>query len=176
MLTGGNQVLVAPSMPPQPATLNPLTYLTFPAVQNGPDYRIATLTGVEAECLATMDTIDTQIGHALLVPDEWLVENTRDINASQNATNTFGSGAIAVSYHNGFSGGINCYSGLMGEYQTYGLNLGGAPGLASPFVEWFGGAFLIGTTPGYEEGTAIFEWSLDPRAESSADPLYNPWP
>ncbi|MHB8177943.1 MAG: hypothetical protein ACYDA5_05090 [Vulcanimicrobiaceae bacterium] len=167
-LTGGNQVLVAPSMPPQPLVTNP-------AVQNGPDYRIATLTGVEAECLATMDVIDTQIGHPLLVPDEWLVENTRDINASQAATNTFGSGAIAVSKYNAFDGNINCYSSLMGNYQS-------APASAlatlytNPLVQWFGGAFTIVGNQQHSQGVAMYEWALDPRAESAADPLYNPWP
>ncbi|MHB8153815.1 MAG: hypothetical protein ACYDG3_12275, partial [Bacillati bacterium] len=166
-LTGGNQVLVAPSMPPQPLVTNP-------AVQNGPDYRIATLTGVEAECLATMDTIDTQIGHALLVPDEWLVENARDINASQAATNTLGSGAIAVAYRNSNPGGgaPNCYSMLTGAQSNSAIQ--GV--IADPLVQWFGGAYLIDPTPGYQEGLAMYEWSLDPRAESSADPLYNPWP
>jgi hypothetical protein len=91
-LKRGNQDLLAPDLPRQPGNIlkDPNSKIRIPPVERYGKYRLTTLTGVEAECLAIEQRRRKRHGRTALVPDEWLIENARAKNRSAIANNYAG--------------------------------------------------------------------------------------
>lgn len=171
-LKGGAQTLIAPTLPSQPSvTPNP--------VETSGAYRLATLSPVEAECVATMNQLRLQNALQPLVPDEWLLENVRAYNKSQIANNTqIPTGSYILSPRNGQGAGSStCYQQVTGE-----ATIGNPPIEIDPLLVWFSGAWASYPNPNgsqYSPQTiAVEEWMRDPRGESGADQLWgnSAWP
>ena len=169
-LTGGNQTLLAPSLPPVPT-------ITPPAWETNGDYRLATLDATtEMPCVMGWQYRRTQLGLAMGVVDEWTLENVRAINAyfhSPSATsppwpgNTLG--GLVTGETNG-SGGTDCANSLLNagmfSVNTYASN---------PQTVWFAGQYLP-YIPGVSTMSAngLSEFPVDPRAFT--DPNVPVWP
>jgi hypothetical protein len=161
-LTGGNQALVAPTLPSVPSGYTPPTWET-----NG-DYRLATLNAsTEMPCYIAWQYLRAQYGLAYGVVDEWLTENERAQLANVTAV---GSGtAIPITTGNsGASGGTSCPASVVNatlfSQSAYATD---------PRTLWFGGAYLP-----YNGGAAsafgLAEFPIDPR--SFTDPSHPNWP
>ena len=61
----------------------PYKYVRVPAIEQTRNYRITQLSRIEAECLAAEQIRRHQLHRDPLVPDEWLMENTRAMHKAQ---------------------------------------------------------------------------------------------
>jgi hypothetical protein len=164
MLTGGNQVLKAPTLPAEP-TVTPAAWET-----NG-DYRLATLDeSTEMPCYIAWEYERTQRGLSGSSVDEWLTENVRAVNTAAIANN---GGAFPVVTTQGAtsSGGTSCSAALFNS-SMFAANAS-ATNLRTI---WFGGRYMAYSSYGgtYNEAAGDAAFPVDPR--SYTDPQIPNWP
>jgi len=165
-LNGGNQTLLAPTLPPVP-TITPQPWET-----NG-EYRLATLDATsETPCFVDWQQERAANGLAAGSIDEWLLENVRAINLYKQDPNRVGlpwpGNAFGALTTGGWSsGGTSCSDGVSASF---------APGASiytvDPRTEWFAGQYLTGSSSVSVEESA--EFPIDPR--SFTDPNVPNWP
>ncbi len=159
-LTGGNQTLVAPTLPTVPSGY------TAPAWETNGDYRLATLNAsTEMPCLIAWQYERAQNSLAGSSVDEWLVEQVRKINAYQAVAPA---GTSLVSYEietpgTNASGGTSCGASLV-DTTLFSRNATAT----DPRALWFAGQYVYATAYG------IAEFLIDPR--SYTDPNHPVWP
>ncbi len=160
-LTGGNQSLVAPTLPTVPSGYTPPTWET-----NG-DYRLATLNAqTEMPCYIAWQYERAQNNLAGSSVDEWLTENVRAMLGYSTA-NDGGSTQELTTGDVGISGGTSCWNivnPLAGSYAT------------DPRTLWFGGEYNYYGLNGNMTSSAfgVAEFPIDPR--SYTDPNHSNWP
>ena len=162
-LTGGNQTLVAPTLPSVPAGYTPPSWET-----NG-SYRLATLDATtEMPCLIAWQYERAQIGLAGSSVDEWLLENVRANNAYAAVAPPlsvlhFISSAVDVD-----TGGTSCAASEITPWLFTQL-----AAAADRRALWFGAQYVP-----YNSGTVsamgAAEFPADPR--SFIDTSYPNWP
>jgi len=167
-LTGGNQLLSAPTLPPVP-TITPAPWET-----NG-EYRLATLNATsEAPCFVDWQNERTANGLAAGSIDEWLLENVRATNTYQQSPNyanapwpgnAFGS---ITTGNEGQSGGLSCQSGVALVFVPGNIAINYADN-----AEWFAGQW-VPYVPGVHSAMESAEFPIDPR--SFTDPNVPNWP
>ena len=102
-LTGGNQILLAPTLPSVPAGY------AAPAWETNGDYRLATLNAsTEMPCLIAWQYERAQNGLAGSSVDEWLLENVRANNAYAQTLTAGGSAYPISTGGSSSSGGVAC--------------------------------------------------------------------
>ena len=169
-LAGGNQTLLAPTLPPVP-TITPQPWET-----NG-EYRLATLSPTtETPCFVDWQQERAANNLPAGSIDEWLLENVRAFNTYRQDpafTNPPWTGnrwgVLTTASPDG--GGTSCQENIVtyfpptnfNGYDTYTLN---------PQTEWFAGQYLTGSSTVSVEETA--EFPIDPR--SFTDPNVPVWP
>ena len=169
-LTGGNQTLLAPTLPPVP-TITPQ-----PWEING-EYRLATLNPTsETPCFVDWQQERTSNGLPVGSIDEWLLENVRAFNTYRqdpnyrNAPwpgNPFG---LITTGNEGQSGGVNCQNGIAVNFPPSPPIAGNYP--LDPQTLWFAGQYLTGSSTVSVRQSA--EFPIDPRA--FVDPNVPNWP
>ncbi|NNM99982.1 MAG: hypothetical protein HKL91_09305 [Candidatus Eremiobacteraeota bacterium] len=144
-LTGGNQVLLAPVLPPVPT-------ITPPAWETNGDYRLATLdASTEMPCLIGWQYERAQRGLSMGSVDEWLVENVRDANLADQAQQT---AKLVTNAGEQNSGGTDCVnSNVLGAFAGAGTSVY----TDDPRTVWFFGQYLFST------GFGLTEFPIDPR-------------
>ncbi len=168
MLTGGNQSLLAPTLPPVP-TITPPTW-----EQNG-EYRLATLNATtETPCFVDWQNERATNGLAAGTIDEWLLENVRAVTTyEQNPTGT-GAPWPGNSYgtlttgNDNVVGGSNCASMVDPSFAT-GVN----SYATNARTEWFAGQYLPYVSGSSVSARGNSEFPIDPRA--FADPNVANW-
>ena len=167
-LSGGNQTLLAPTLPPVP-TITPAPWET-----NG-EYRLATLDPTsETPCFADWQQERAANNLPAGSIDEWLLENVRAFNTYRqdpnyaNAPwpgNPFG---VITTGNEGQSGGASCQSGVASSFvpgaNAYAVN---------SRTEWFAGQW-VPYVPGVHSAMESAEFPIDPR--SFTDPNVPTWP
>jgi hypothetical protein len=159
-LTGGNQALVAPTLPTVPSGY------TAPMWETNGDYRLATLNAsTEMPCLIAWQYERAQNSLAGSSVDEWLIEQVRKINAYQAVAPV---GTSLTSYEietpgTNTSGGTSCAASLV-DAALFSQNVTAA----DPRGLWFAGQYNDTTAYG------IAEFPIDPR--SYTDPNHPTWP
>jgi hypothetical protein len=166
-LTGGNQTLVAPTLPTVPAGY------TAPAWETNGDYRLATMNAqTEMPCMIAWQYERAQSNLAGTSVDEWLLENVRALNAYQQVAAAGTSlGSMQIASATGTSGGAAC-SGYIDPqfnavYDAMAMN---------QRTLWFAGQYV---PFGYNGNTSVSamglaEFPIDPR--SYTDPNHPTWP
>ena len=169
-LGGGNQTLLAPTLPPVP-TITPQPWET-----NG-EYRLATLDPTsETPCFVDWQNERTANNLPAGSIDEWLLENIQALNAYERSPGAVPGPWPGNSYgdittgNGGGIGGTSC-EGFLGGY--FAATNGGQYTL-DPQTEWFGGQYIP-----YVPGSTVSaimggEWPIDPRAFT--DPNVKIWP
>ncbi|MHB8392866.1 MAG: carboxypeptidase-like regulatory domain-containing protein, partial [Acidobacteriaceae bacterium] len=164
-LTGGNQALVAPTLPAIPS-------YTVPAVETGGSYRLLALNANEVPCLTAWQTDRTAIGVFSGVEDEWLAEQVRDVNGwvqtGAGAGKTYN--PLTIGNTNVSGGSAPCSSALFSPPSI--LTTSFAPYGNDPRTLWFAGTWSI--YQGGLQASGIAEFPIDPR--SFTDPNYPNWP
>ncbi len=166
-LTGGNQTLLAPTLPPVP-TITPQPWET-----NG-EYRLATLNPTtETPCFVDWQQERASNNLPAGSIDEWLLENVRATNMFHQSpnyynapwpNNAFGSITTGNEWQ---EGGVSCLSGVASSFAP------GANAYAvNPQTLWFAGQYLPGTISSTTMESA--EFPIDPR--SFTDPNVPVWP
>ena len=168
-LTGGNQTLLAPTLPPVPAGYVPPVWET-----NG-DYRLAMLNeATEMPCLVAWQYERALRGLSMGSVDEWLLENTRALNAFAQTPNGPGTqvGPLFIALGGSQnSGGTDCANAnVIGAFT----NPVGSNSL-DPRALWFFGQYDfyipgVSTTSAY----GLSEFPQDPR--SNTYPNSPTWP
>lgn len=165
-LTGGNQTLLAPTLPPVPT-------VTAPPWETNGEFRLATLDPTsEMPCY-----LDWQYERATNnLPegsiDEWLLENVRATNAFLQSPNHYPApwpgnpnGSITTGGE-WQEGGVSCQSGIASSFvpgaNTYAVD---------PRTEWFAGQFVPYNS--VHSAQEIAEFPIDPR--SFTDPNVPTW-
>jgi hypothetical protein len=95
VLTGATQQIKASVLPKQAyagKAGGPYKYVRVPAIERTRSYRITELSKIEAECLAAEQIRRHRLHRNPLVPDEWLMENTRAMNRAQVRDNAIWDG------------------------------------------------------------------------------------
>lgn len=162
-LNGGNQTLVAPTMPPVPSGY------TAPTWETNGDYRLATLNAsTEMPCLIAWQYERAQYGLASGSVDEWLIENVRADNAYNQVAAAGSTFPIITTgtYHT--SGDVAC--GGSGVATVSQIALTATPEGTDPRTSWFGGQYAVGNN-GW---LGLAEFPIDPR--SYTDPNHPNWP
>ena len=159
-LTGGNQTLHAPTLPPVPAGYTPPVWET-----NG-DYRLAMLNeATEMPCLVAWQYERTQYGLSMGSVDEWELENVRAVNAYAQTPNATTATLIAVGgYQN--SGGTDCANANV-ILAFNGASVQGNE--LVPQVPWFFGQYDFNPY-----GDGLSEFTQDPR--NNTYPNAPTWP
>jgi hypothetical protein len=169
-LSGGNQVLVAPTMPALPT-------VTAKAWEANGDYRIATLDPTtEVPCLQAWDAERQTNGLAIGTADEWLIENTRDINMARSSGGvpvnpvTINGDHTLTGSETSDDGGSSC-AGALVDPAIFG---GGVQAPTDPRTLWFGGQYGQYPVPGGPaQNIGVAEFPTDPR--SYTDPFVPIW-
>lgn len=160
-LTGGNQTLRAPTLPSVPT-------ITPPASETSGNYRLATIDQTnELPCFQAFNTQRTSHGLAQVVVDEWLTENSREVNQYRTGPN-FVLGTQVPFLTTGDvigSGGANC-AGLIAT------SFSGNTYATDARTMWFGGTWY--TYQNGNQAAGFAEFPIDPRAFT--DPNYPNWP
>ncbi len=168
-LNGGNQTLLAPTLPPVP-TITPQ-----PWEING-EYRLATLDPtIETPCFVDWQNERAANGLAAGSIDEWLLENVRAVTVyDQNPSGT-GSpwpgnvyGTLTTGNDN-VVGGWGCSSMVDQSFAT-GVN----PYATNARTEWFAGQYVPYVPGSSESARGNGEFPIDPR--SFTDPNVPNWP
>ncbi|MDQ2865581.1 MAG: hypothetical protein M3R51_05090 [Candidatus Eremiobacteraeota bacterium] len=169
-LTGGVQMLRAPTLPPVP-TITPAAWET-----NG-SYRIATLDATtEMPCYIAWQYQRAVHGLAGSAVDEWLTENVRSANAYEQSTqfvpapwpeNSEGSIVTATMGTQNIAGGSSCSSFIPNAFS--------GPTRVSNSADsrtlWFGGQYV--TYQSGNQATGLSEFPIDPRSFTDPNVL---WP
>jgi hypothetical protein len=156
-LTGGNQTLVAPTLPTVPSGYTPPMWET-----NG-DYRLATLNAsTEMPCYIAWQYLRAQNGLAYGVADEWLTENVR---ADIAYVSSVGSGSVSLltTGNASVSGGTSCPTSLVNNAV-----FSQAPYSTDARTLWFGAEYV------YVSAYGLAQFPIDPR--SFTDPNHPNWP
>jgi hypothetical protein len=166
---GGAQTLHAPVLPPIPL-------VTPPAAETSGAYRLTTLNANETPCLAAFNAERASHSLASVVPDEWLVENSRAIAEEHVAWNGIGPpptpepsnpyGSVTTG-NESVNGGASCSAALIAPAYD-----GSNPFATTSDTLWFGGTWYS-----YDSGSEAFgdaEFPRDPRGY--ADPNVPNWP
>jgi hypothetical protein len=164
-LTGGNQTLVAPTLPSVPSGYTPPMWET-----NG-DYRLATLNAqTEMPCYIAWQYERAQNNLAGSSVDEWLTENER-ADIAYSVANDGGSYQTLSTGHGNNSGGTDCANALIIP-----ISGGGNTYASDPRALWFGGAYVPFSANGgtNNEAFGLAEFPIDPR--SYIDPNHPTWP
>ncbi len=164
-LTGGNQTLVAPTLPSVPAGY------TAPAWETNGDYRLATLDATtEMPCLIAWQYERAQNGLAGGSVDEWLLENVRANNAWAQVAPAGSQYFLMSSASAAESGGTSCASYINATTFSQNANATDLRTL------WFGGQFLPYEYNGSPNSPirGLAEFPIDPR--SYTDPNHPNWP
>lgn len=164
-LSGGNQMLAAPTLPTVPAGY------TAPAWETNGDYRLATLDAqTEMPCLIAWQYERAQNGLAGSSVDEWLLENVRAENAY--TVNGRPAGAIPAisSGATNIGGGTSCASyidPILFSQNRYSIDAR---------TLWFAGQYAVYSANGgtNNEAAGLAEFPIDPR--SYTDPNHPTWP
>ena len=167
-LAGGNQTLLAPTLPPVP-TITPQPWET-----NG-EYRLATLSPTtETPCLVDWQQERASNNLPAGSIDEWLLENIRATNTFHQSPSYFnapwpGNAFGSLTTGNAGGGGVTCQDvlGTMFVPGTVGGNYS-----YSPQTVWFAGQFLTGSSTVATQQS--IEFPIDPR--SFTDPNVPVWP
>lgn len=165
-LTGGNQTLVAPTLPTVPAGY------TAPAWETNGDYRLATLNAqTEMPCLVAWQYERAQNNLAGASVDEWLLENVRADNAYAEVAAAGSTFTTLTSDSVPTTGGVACASSVS---DAFGPNA--SVNAANPRTLWFGGQYAIYSAFGgtNNEAAGLAEFPIDPR--SFTDPNHPTWP
>ena len=168
-LTGGNQTLLAPTLPPVP-TITPQPWET-----NG-EYRLATLNPTsETPCFADWQQERTTNGLPVGSIDEWLLENVRAFNTYRQDPNYAnapwpGNPFGVITTGNEGSAGTSCQTGIASMFVpgTVGDNYS-----YSPQTTWFAGQYTP-YVPNISYAMETAEFPIDPRA--FVDPNVPNWP
>lgn len=157
-LTGGNQALVAPTLPTVPSGY------TAPMWETNGDYRLATLNAsTEMPCLIAWQYERAQNSLAGSSVDEWLIENVRAIVAYNQVAPPGSASTPLTTGNSGATGGTSCPASVVNasafSQSTYATNLRAL---------WFGGEYV------YAGAVGLAEFPVDPR--SFADPNHPVWP
>jgi hypothetical protein len=157
-LSGGNQALVAPTLPTVPSGY------TAPMWETNGDYRLATLNAsTEMPCLIAWQYERAQNSLAGSSVDEWLIENVRADNAYAPSASPGASLPVITSGGDHASGGVTCATQIASSFVA------GANSYASdPRASWFAGQYNYATAYG------IAGFPIDPR--SFRDPNHPAWP
>jgi hypothetical protein len=163
VLNGGAQVLIAPTMLPEPL-------YTPSAVETSGKYRLATLDALtEAPCILAYNQNRIALNLAPAVVDEWLTENTRDVDEA--AITPGGVGDILYLMTAGWghaiaSGGANCgFDVVSGAFPLGAYSL-------DPQALWFGGQYIPYSD--HYSAVGLAEFPVDPRILTP--PRIPPWP
>lgn len=167
-LTGGNQTLIAPTLPSVPQGY------TAPFWETNGDYRIATLNAqTEMPCVIAWQYERAQNGLAGSSIDEWTIENVRALNAYQQVGPA---GTSLVPYEietpgTNTSGGVACAGFIDPQF-----NPGFDAYAMDPRTLWFGGQYAIYSAFGgtNNEAAGLAGFPIDPR--SFTDPNHPTWP
>ncbi len=152
-LTGGNQTLLAPSLPPVSAGYTPPVWET-----NG-DYRLATLDkATEMPCLVAWQYERVQHGLAMSSVDEWSLENVRAVNAYFQTPNATTATLISLGGSQN-SGGTDCANANL--IPAFTVNTAQSNSL-TPQVPWFFGQYDFNPY-----GDGLSEFPVDPRANTN---------
>ena len=161
VLNGGAQVLVAPTMLPEPL-------YTPPAVETSGKYRLATLDALmEAPCILAYNQKRIALGLPAAVVDEWLTENTRAIDRAHDASPSGVPVYFLTTANASISGGNNCAELMATAFSNPAFQYSG-----NRNAVWFGGRYV----PYASEisGFGQLEFPVDPRI--FMDPIGLPWP
>ena len=156
-LTGGNQTLLAPTLPPVPAGYAP------PAWETNGEYRLATLNeATETPCLEAWQYERAQYGLSMGSVDEWLLENVRAVNAYFQTPGSTTATLIALGGSQN-SGGGNCATANV--ILAFTSPVGSTS--FDPRALWFFGQYDffipgVSTTSAY----GLSEFPIDPRANT----------
>ncbi|HTX57495.1 MAG TPA: hypothetical protein VMD47_10405 [Candidatus Acidoferrales bacterium] len=165
-LTGGNQTLVAPTLPTVPSGY------TAPAWETNGDYRLATLNATsEMPCLIAWQYERAQNSLAGSSVDEWLLENVRAGNAYAQVASAGSSLPSISTGGDAASGGVACATQIGSSFVA-----GANAYTTNPRTLWFAGQYL---PYGYDGNTSVSamglaEFPIDPR--SYTDPNHPTWP
>jgi len=160
-LSGGNQILKAPTLPSVPSGY------TAPSWETNGDYRLASLSAqTEMPCYIAWQYERAQSSLAGSSVDEWLTENER-ADLAYAVSNNGGVTTELTTGDVGSSGGTSCWNlinPLSGSYANDSRTL------------WFGGAYVPFSEYGgaYNEAFGLAEFPIDPR--SFRDPNHPIWP
>ncbi len=168
-LNGGNQTLLAPTLPPVP-TITPQ-----PWEING-EYRLATLDPTsETPCFVDWQQERAANGLAAGSIDEWLLENVRAVTVYEQNPSGTGSpwpgnvyGTLTTGNDN-VVGGWGCSSMVDHSFAT-GVN----PYATNARTEWFAGQYVPYVPGSSESARGNGEFPIDPR--SFTDPNVPNWP
>ena len=149
---------------------------TPPAAETSGAYRRTTLNANETPCLAAFNAERASHSLASVVPDEWLVENSRAIAEEHVAWNGIGPpptpepsnpyGSVTTG-NESVNGGASCSAALIAPAYD-----GSNPFATTSDTLWFGGTWYS-----YDSGSEAFgdaEFPRDPRGY--ADPNVPNWP
>ena len=167
-LTGGNQTLLAPTLPPVP-TITPQPWET-----NG-EYRLATLNPTsETPCFADWQQERTSNGLPVGSIDEWLLENVRAFNTYRQDPNYAnapwpGNSFGVLTTGNEGGGGTSCAQDIPFAFAPGNVVISYSEGLQTT---WFAGQYLTGSSTVSVMQSA--EFPIDPRA--FVDPNVPNWP
>jgi len=161
-LSGGNQTLVAPTLPA-------VTGVSVPMWESNGDYRIASLNAVtEVPCFQAWQSERAANNLAAGTIDEWALENARAINAFAR-TGASGTQPTITSAGQSVSGGTSCSSLVNAAFTGTSANAAAV----DPRAVWFAGQY-VPFASGSVSATGIAEFPIDPR--SYTDPNYPTWP
>jgi hypothetical protein len=168
VLAGGMQQIKASILPKQAwsgKAGGPYKYVQVPAIEQSRNYRITDLTSIEAECLAAEQIRRHELHRNPLVPDEWLMENTRAMHKAQVLDDLVWDGfawrAIgepANAPQSSTEGGSTCAFIVLDQYSNVQES--------DPMSRWFGASEGLGKPDRKTHVRALFqieEWFVDPR-------------
>jgi hypothetical protein len=143
----------------------PYKYIRVPAIERTRSYRITQLSKIEAECLAAEQIRRHQLHRRPLIPDEWLMENTRAMHRAQVIDKAIWDGfawsAIGEPTkvpQSSTEGGSTCAFVILGQFTK--------PQEMAAKTIWFGAAEGVGKTKSKyrsRNNYQIEEWFVDPR-------------
>ncbi|HTV92529.1 MAG TPA: carboxypeptidase-like regulatory domain-containing protein [Verrucomicrobiae bacterium] len=162
-LTGGNQTLVAPTLPTVPAGY------TAPAWETNGDYRLATLNAsTEMPCLIAWQYERAQNSLAGSSVDEWLIENVRAINAYAAVAPPGSLSTPLTTGNDASTGGATCATQISSSFAV-----GASVYATDPRTAWFAGQY-VPYNGGSTSAQGGAEFPIDPR--SYTDPNHPTWP
>lgn len=164
MMNGGPQVLHAPTLPPVPT-------ITPPAWETNGSYRLSAIDATtELPCIQAFNTERTNRTLPQVVPDEWLMENSRAIVSYEESpspspapwqNNVAGALTTGIAQ---ISGGTTCATMIAAAFTgAYAVDLR---------TQWIGTKYSV-----YDSGSqayGIAQSPIDPRAFT--DPSVPVWP
>jgi hypothetical protein len=157
-LSGGNQTLVAPTLPSMPG-------YTPPAWETNGTFRLSHVdTTTELPCFQRFNQDRANASQSAVPLDEWVLENVHTNNA-----NTFSNQPVTYKFLSSQDGALSSGAPGCNALIDFQFSSSGAYG-ADARVVWFGAAVLHGAT----SYVGTVEAPFDPRGYT--DPNYPMWP